>query len=350
MRRYGKRALSLLLSLVLVLGLLPSVALPAEAITAGEVTFGNLPIGSLTGDDLQSAQQGLTALHDGVDGFDFTLFSADNTLDCGIKIADVSNIGRGLAGYSHQGKVKLTALEVTSSSGKPFSLTSVSTFLDGYTGNATVHLLGYRNGNLVAESAISNVKGVSNSGGAVVFDNTGKPGFMGIDSFKISVEGAGVTAIGLKSFTASMNEAPSFVWGGTASLDMPQNTSLKLDDSLRVKDADSGQTLTWSQASAPQNGSLSYFSATAASGGDNIAPNGDVFYTPNTGFSGKDSFQIQVSDGLETATRIFSITVNESGGPTDIILSNSSVSAAALAAGNLQIGELTTKGSGTSFS
>ncbi len=347
MRRYGKKALSLLLPLVLALGLLPTAALPAEAITAGEINFNNQSIRSLTGSVLQTAYQGLEASDDGVDGFDFTLFSADNTLDCGIKIADVSNIGRGLVGYSHQGKVKLTALEVTSSSGKPFSLTSVSTFLDGYTGNATVHLLGYRNGELAAESAISNVISVSNSGGAVVFDNTGKPGFMGIDSFKITAEAGSLTAIGLQSFTASLNTAPSFVWGGTASLDVAQNTSLKLNDSLRVSDTDSGQTLTWSQASAPQNGSLSFFSATAASGSEKITPDGEALYTPNTGFSGKDSFQIQVSDGLETATRTFSVTVNKSGGPTDISLPNSSVNAADIGPSGLLVDKLSAKGTGS---
>lgn len=343
MRRHRKKALSLLLSLVLLLGLLPAAALSAEAITVGEITFQNQTPGSLTG-AAQSAHQGLTASTSS--GFDFTLFASDNTIDCAIKIDDTA-IGWGLIGYSEQGRVQLTSLEVARGDGKPFSLSSLSTFLDGYAGTATVRLLGYRNGVLAAESTINNVKSIGNSGGAVVFDNTGKPGFMGIDSFKISVEGAPVTAIGIQRFTAPLNNTPSFVWGSTASLAMARDTSLKLNDSLRVSDTDSGQTLTWTQFSAPQNGSLTFYSATAASGSTNITPYGEVLYTPNTGYVGKDSFKIQVSDGLETATRAFTVTVNDSNGPTDLSLSNSSVNAADIGSSGYLVGSLSATGTGS---
>lgn len=340
MRRRGKKAFSLILSLVLALGLLP-----ATASAAGEITFQNQSPGSLTGDTLQSAQQGLTA--SGIEGFDFTLFAADNTLDCGIKIQDTA-IGRGLIGYSKLGKVQLTSLKVASSDGKPFLLSSVSTFLDGHTGTATVRLSGYRNGVLTETATISNVKSVSNSGGAVVFNNTDKPGFMGIDFFTISAEATSLTAIGIQGFTVAFNTAPRFVGGSTASVPpMAQNTSVKLNAYLPVRDTDNGQTLTWTQASAPQNGSLSFFSATAASGQTSVVPGGEVFYTPNAGFDGEDSFRIQVSDGVETATRTLTVTVAASSGPANISLSSSSISAADIGVGGLFVGTLSATGTGS---
>lgn len=346
MRRRGKKAFSLILSLVLVLGLLPATAPPVGA-SGLEVTFGHLEPGSLTGDMLQSAQQGLTAFD--VEGFNFTLFASDNTMDCGIKIADIPKIGRGLVGYSDQGKVQLTSLRVTSNNGKPFLLSSVTTFLDGYTGTATVRLLGYRDGVLVAESTINNVKSIGNSGGAVIFDNTGKPGFMGIDSFEITAEAASLTAIGLQSFAASFNTPPKFA-GAATGLSTAQNIAAKLNEHLLVHDMDSGQTLTWSQASAPKYGSLSFFSATAASGRNYIAPDGEIFYTPDTGFSGEDSFIIQVSDGVEMARRTITVTVTPSDGPANISLSSSSVNSADIGPGGLLVGKLSTAGTGSGFS
>lgn len=348
MRRCGKKALSLFLSLVLALGLLPAAALPAEASAAEGLTFQNQSPGSLTG-AAQSAQQGLTA--PGIEGFDFTLFAADNTMDCGIKIEDVPKIGRSLIGYSAQGKVPLTAMKVVSSDGKPFLLSSVSAFLDGYTGTATVRLSGYRNGALVETSAISSVKSVGNSGGAVVFNNTGKPGFMGIDSFTISAEGASPAAIGLLGFTAAPNTAPRFV-GSATGLSMVQNTSALLNEFLLVRDLDGGQTLTWSQATAPKYGSLSFSFAEASSGKTSIPPGGEILYTPNTNFQGEDSFTVQISDGIETARRTITVTVSppQPGAPTNIILSSSAVSAADIGPGGLLVGRLSASGAGSSFS
>ena len=109
-----------------------------------------------------------------------------------------------------------------------------------------------------------------------------------------------------------VNTAPTFV-GTDTTLAISQNAAaIDLKSLLHASDADSGQTLTWSQSSAPIHGTLSINSATHASGSSSIAPGGTVTYTPATGFTGTDTFTVQVSDGTATATR--TITVNVSPG------------------------------------
>ncbi|MBI4661147.1 MAG: Ig-like domain-containing protein, partial [Verrucomicrobia bacterium] len=115
------------------------------------------------------------------------------------------------------------------------------------------------------------------------------------------------------SFTVSVNAAPNiaptFV-GATTTLSVSQNASaMDIKSLLHVGDSDSGQTLTWTQSSAPAHGTLSISAATASSGSADITPGGTITYTPASGFSGTDSFTIQVSDGTASATRTISVTI-----------------------------------------
>jgi len=104
------------------------------------------------------------------------------------------------------------------------------------------------------------------------------------------------------------NTTPTFV--GSTTLTVAKNAAATdIKPLLHVSDSDSGQTLTWTQSAAPSHGSLSISSATAASGGADIAPGGTITYTPTTDYVGSDSFTIQVSDGIATATRTISVTV-----------------------------------------
>ncbi len=115
---------------------------------------------------------------------------------------------------------------------------------------------------------------------------------------------------------ASSNTAPTFV-GATTTLSVNQNASAtSIKDLLHASDSDSGQTLTWSQSSAPSHGTLSFSSATASSGGSDITPGGTITYTPASGYAGSDSFAVQVSDGTATATRTISVTVSDGTAPT----------------------------------
>ncbi|AYM97212.1 IPTL-CTERM sorting domain-containing protein [Acidovorax sp. 1608163] len=109
--------------------------------------------------------------------------------------------------------------------------------------------------------------------------------------------------------TLVANTAPSFV-GATTTLSVLQNASATdIKSLLHASDSNSGQTLTWSQNTAPLHGTLSFSSATAGSGSADITPGGVITYAPTAGYAGTDSFTVQVSDGTSTATRTISVTV-----------------------------------------
>ena len=113
------------------------------------------------------------------------------------------------------------------------------------------------------------------------------------------------------SFTTD-NE-PTFVNGAPQALTVCENagaTSINAD--LTINDADAGQTETWSVLTAPSNGTLGGFPATALSTGGNVTPTG-LTYTPSAGFSGTDFFTILVSDGNGGAA---STTINVTVTPT----------------------------------
>jgi len=106
------------------------------------------------------------------------------------------------------------------------------------------------------------------------------------------------------------NTGPTFV-GANTSLTVNQDASATdIKGLLHVSDADAGQTLTWTQSVVPSHGTLNFSSATAASGSTDVTPGGTITYTPNAGYSGSDSFTVEVSDGTSTATREISVTVN----------------------------------------
>ncbi len=111
-------------------------------------------------------------------------------------------------------------------------------------------------------------------------------------------------------FTYIANVTPVFV-GATTSLTVNQNApATDIKGLLHVSDPDASQTETWSQSVAPSHGTLSFSSATASSGSADITPGGTITYQPTAGYSGSDSFTVQVSDGIATATRTITVTVN----------------------------------------
>ena len=108
----------------------------------------------------------------------------------------------------------------------------------------------------------------------------------------------------------AVNDAPTFV-GATATLDLNQDASAtSIVSILHASDPDGGQTLTWSQNSAPSHGSLSFSSATASTPGADLIPGGTITYTPTSGYAGSDSFSVQVGDRTVTATRTITVSVN----------------------------------------
>ena len=118
-----------------------------------------------------------------------------------------------------------------------------------------------------------------------------------------------------KNITANFgppNAAPSFNNGATASLTVDEDAATtSINDLLAITDTDTGNPLTWSVATAPTNGSLSGFNAAATSTGSSVTPSG-LSYTPANGYSGSDSFVIQISDGTTTAQITVNVTVRAS--------------------------------------
>ncbi|KOH42808.1 hypothetical protein NC99_43650 [Sunxiuqinia dokdonensis] len=118
-----------------------------------------------------------------------------------------------------------------------------------------------------------------------------------------------------KNITANFgppNAAPSFNNGATASLTVDEDAATtSINDLLAITDTDTGNPLTWSVATAPTNGSLSGFNATATSTGSSVTPSG-LSYTPANGYSGSDSFLIEISDGTATAQITVNVTVRAS--------------------------------------
>ncbi|MGZ4956220.1 MAG: Ig-like domain-containing protein, partial [Methylobacter sp.] len=134
-------------------------------------------------------------------------------------------------------------------------------------------------------------------------------GYSGSDSFTVQVSDGVATATRTFAVTVTANTAPTFV-GGTTALTVSMNSSaVSLKPNLSVSDTDTGQTETWSQSVAPAHGTLVFSGATASSGSTNVTPGGTITYRPATGYSGSDSFTVQVSDGVAIAIRTFTVTV-----------------------------------------
>ncbi|WP_288378110.1 DUF4347 domain-containing protein [uncultured Massilia sp.] len=107
----------------------------------------------------------------------------------------------------------------------------------------------------------------------------------------------------------SVNDAPVFVGANTSLTVTQSGAAVDIRGLLHVSDADSGQTLTWSMAAFAAHGAVSFSGATSASGGGDIAPGGAITYIPAGGYTGTDSFTVQVSDGQATSTRTIAVNV-----------------------------------------
>ncbi len=105
----------------------------------------------------------------------------------------------------------------------------------------------------------------------------------------------------------SPNTIPKFINGNSQSISICQNAAeVDIKGLLIVSDVDPFQTESWTEATGSAHGRLVFAGAFASSGSTNIASEGTITYQPATGFSGKDSFSVQVSDGAGglSATKI----------------------------------------------
>jgi hypothetical protein len=106
-----------------------------------------------------------------------------------------------------------------------------------------------------------------------------------------------------------VNNPPAFQGGAVQLIATCKNSGpMAINSQMAVTDADAGQTETWTVIMAPVHGIVAGFPVSALSTGGVVTPSGLV-YTPAAGYSGADSFVIQVSDGISSAQSTIAVTV-----------------------------------------
>lgn len=191
----GRRYTGILSSLLL-FGSLHCLAGPPST---GNTSFDDLYSGTfvdLTG--IQAAgSTGLTAAD--VDGYDFTVFSSNNNVDCGIGIEPFTGETALVYGYSETGSSLLTAFEVSVNGSQAFNLHSIDICWDNGTLDIrSVTLTGYKGGSPVGGATLSeNVEAASGGGPLVTFDVSSITAFQDVDMVRITVPGSDIGAIGV---------------------------------------------------------------------------------------------------------------------------------------------------------
>ncbi len=111
---------------------------------------------------------------------------------------------------------------------------------------------------------------------------------------------------------SSSNIPPLFDLGNTTTLIINEDTTadMALSNLLSVNDPDIGNILNWVITSPPANGTLSGFPVIATTFGVNGTVPEGVRYQPSSNFFGSDTFTIQVSDGIGTASLAVNVTIN----------------------------------------
>ena len=161
-------------------------------------------------------------------------------------------------------------------------------------------------GNTLTVTAVSTPTSgtaVVGTGGAYV-TYTPNTNFTGSDTFTYTIsDGHGNTATGTVSVTVN-NTAPL---ANAQSVPTNENTAVVI--TLGGIDAN-GDALTFAIAAAPVNGTLSAITATNCSASIPSNCTASITYTPNTAYSGADSFTFTVNDGtVNSATATVSISV-----------------------------------------
>jgi glycine rich protein/type IX secretion system substrate protein/Big-like domain-containing protein/PKD domain-containing protein len=108
------------------------------------------------------------------------------------------------------------------------------------------------------------------------------------------------------------NYSPYFVNGNSQPFAVCQDVaSADITSLLSINDGDNGNVETWTVLSGPTNGSLSGFPFIDISNGGVLSESNVFSYMPNGGYSGLDSFTIEINDGTgDTGTTTVYVTVN----------------------------------------
>ena len=113
-----------------------------------------------------------------------------------------------------------------------------------------------------------------------------------------------------------LTHTPTFAYGEGQLVNIcTAGTTVAIDSQFAITDIDSLQPETWTVLTAPASGTLSGFPYTTTSiGTGGIALTSGATYTPSTGFTGTDSFRVQVSDGTYSDVVTIYVAVGGPGG------------------------------------
>ncbi len=149
---------------------------------------------------------------------------------------------------------------------------------------------------IISSFAGNNVAGYSGDGGAASAAKIYLPSGILFDSVGNLIFGDYGNNVIRKVNT---NHSPYFVNGTLQTINVCRNTSsYSINSFLSISDRDLSQTEIWAISSFPVHGSLGGFTYTGSSTGGTISPSG-ISYSPTTGYYGRDSFIVQVSDGFD---------------------------------------------------
>ena len=179
-------------------------------------------------------------------------------------------------------------------------------------------------GNISTIAGIGGTGGYSGDGGAATAAKLQDPGGVLVDAGgNIYIDDYYNNRI---RYIAATNHTPYFD-GGTIQADTVCKNSgaNSINALLSITDADTAQAETWTIVTAPSHGTLSGFSYTGSSTGGSIMPSG-LTYMPTAGYSGVDTFVINISDGTTSSNTTIGMMVN-SNNPLPAITGTDSVCA-----------------------
>ncbi|AUV80399.1 hypothetical protein C2R22_00960 [Salinigranum rubrum] len=184
--------------------------------------------------------------------------------------------------------------------------------------------------------------------------STGELGFevTPSDELVVVTEGSGLRNLYYEAGPASAfvpvpNTPPTFDTASPSLSVDEDDGATSIDSLLAVTDTEGGSTLTWSVASAPSNGTLGGFDATA-SVGTGVTPSG-LTYTPDADFFGSDSFDVQVDDGVG-GTDTVTVDVTVSGTPDVPVASDESLTTDEDTSGSLTLPSTDVDGDSLTYS
>ena len=221
-------------------------------------------------------------------------------------------VGNGTEGFSGDGG-PATDAEIEFGCGLKFDNYGNLYYADGL--NNRIRMISPSG--IITTFAGSGTAGFSGDGGPAIAADLNYPLFLEVDNsgnfFIADMDNNRIRKIG-----AFSNHPPAFTGELFSSISVCTGASAtSIDVQLAITDVDTGQTETWSIATAPHHGSLAGLSTSAISTGAAVFPSG-VSYTPASGYVGNDTFKINVSDGHASDSMTMIVYVNPTPTPGPI--------------------------------